>query len=71
MLLFRSEEHLERWLGEGRGPRGERFDLAVQWDLAQAWFTGRDRPEWKKRTAAGAEEVFRSAGLTGPFWTLT
>ena len=71
MLLFRSEEHLEHWLDSGEHPRGERMTVARQWKLARDWFTGRDRPEWKKRSAAEAEAVFAGAGLTGDFWRLS
>ena len=70
MLLFRSEEHLERWLEDPGRPRGETLTLATQWQLAIAWFAGRDQPGWKKRTPAEAQEVFRSVGLTGAFWNL-
>lgn len=69
MLLFRSEEHVERWVASGR-PRGATLTLARQWHLAQTWFRGRDLPEWRRRTAAEAEEVFRETGLTGEFWRL-
>lgn len=70
MLLFRSEEHLDRWLADGSRPRGETLSLDQQWRLARAWFEGRDRPEWRRRSASEAEAVFRSAGLSGPFWAL-
>jgi hypothetical protein len=70
MRLFRSEEHLERWLASGDHPRGERMPVAQQWQLAQTWFAGRDRPEWRKRSAPEAEAVFAGAGLTGDFWRL-
>jgi hypothetical protein len=70
MLLFRSEEHLERWLADGRRPRGGRLTLAQQWRLAGAWFAGRDLPEWRRRSAAEAGELFASVGLTGDFWHL-
>lgn len=69
MLLFRSEEHVERWVARGR-PRGATLTLEQQWRLARSWFAGRHLPEWRKRTASDAEEVFRSAGLTGDFWRL-
>ena len=69
MLLFRSEEHVERWITSGR-PRGETLTLDQQWRLAQTWFRGRDLPGWRKRTAAEAEDVFRATGLTGEFWRL-
>ena len=69
MLLFRSEEHVERWIAGGR-PRGEMLTLDQQWDLAGAWFRGRHLPEWRQRTAPEAAAVFASAGLTGDFWRL-
>jgi hypothetical protein len=70
MLLFRSEEHVERWLAGGGRPRGATLTLDQQWELARTWFRGRHLPEWRKRTAAEAEEVFRSVGLAGDFWRL-
>jgi hypothetical protein len=70
MLLFRSEEHLEAWLASGEHPRGESMTVQQQWDLARLWFTGRDRPDWRKRSAPEANDVFRAAGLTGRFWTI-
>lgn len=69
MLLFRSEEHVEAWVATGRAS-GATLTLEQQWRLAQAWFRGRHLPGWRKRTAAQAEDVFRSAGLTGDFWRL-
>ena len=70
MLIFRSEEHLERWLNQGN-PRGESFGLSQQWELAQSWFAGRHLPAWKRRTPAEAEAVFASVGLTSTFWSLS
>jgi hypothetical protein len=70
MLLFRSEEHLERWLESPAHPRGETMTLQQQWELAKRWFAGRHLREWRKRDAAQAEDVFRSVGLTSNFWSL-
>jgi hypothetical protein len=71
MLVFRSEEHLERWLEDPSNPRGERLTLETQWELARSWFSGRADPDWRKRSAGEAEAVFRSVGLTSSFWRLT
>lgn len=67
MLLFRSEEHLDRW----SGPRGAVMPLANAWRLAQAWF-GVDRrlAEWRRRTPDEIRELFATLGLTGHFWRL-
>ncbi|MEA2460485.1 MAG: Alkylmercury lyase [Actinomycetota bacterium] len=70
MLLFRSEEHLERWIA-GAHPAGMRLTLEQQWQLARNWFAGRDRPEWTKRSATEAEAIFRRSGLTEDFWRLS
>jgi hypothetical protein len=71
MLVFRSEEHVERWLASGEHPDGARMTIDQQWDLARRWFAGRDRPEWTKRSAEQAHEIFEAVGLTGDFWRLT
>jgi hypothetical protein len=71
MLLFRSEEHLSRWLAEDEHPAGARMTTQQQWQLARGWFAGRDKPEWRKRSPDEAHEIFQAAGLTGDFWRLT
>jgi Alkylmercury lyase len=71
MLLFRSEEHIDRWCEERGLPRGYTMPLDTAWALAKAWF-GVDRrsPEWRRRTIDESEAVFSAVGLTGPFWSL-
>ena len=71
MLLFRSEEHLGNWLKDSSHPQGKILTLEQQWALARKWFTGRYKPEWTKRSADEAEEIFRSVGLTDKFWRLS
>lgn len=67
MLLFRSEEHIERW----SGPRGAVLSMETAWRLAQAWFRADRRdPNWRRRTPDEIREVFTSLGLTGDFWRL-
>lgn len=70
MLLFRSEEHVERWRTERDLPRGMSLSMQQQWDLACVWYADRADPDWTRRTPAEAEAVFASIGLTGPFWSL-
>ncbi len=70
MLLFRSEEHIDRWR-EPRGiSRGATLTLQQQWDLARRWYADRMSEAWERRTPEQAEDVFASAGLTGDFWKL-
>jgi len=70
MLLFRSEEHLDRWLRERRAERGAVLTLAETWRLAKAWYPDRRRPEWRPRTSEESQAVLASLGLTGDFWKL-
>ncbi len=72
MLLFRSEEHIDRWAATWRQPRGATLSAHQIWGLAQAWYAADRRdPAWRRRTPAEAQAVFDSLGLTGDFWSLT
>jgi hypothetical protein len=71
MLLFRSEEHVERWTERSPAGRGETFSLEQGWRLADAWYADRLSPDWRRRTAEEAEALFADIGLTGDFWRLT
>ena len=70
MLLFRSEEHLERWLGRHGHERGAVMSLFQIWGLAQAWYADKLTPGWRRHKPEEAEAVFESLGLTGDFWRL-
>jgi hypothetical protein len=70
MLLFRSEEHVERW-NERRGtPAGAIFSPQQGWRLARAWFGDRLSPDWRRRSSEEAKVIFDGIGLTGAFWDL-
>ncbi len=68
MNLFRSEEHLTRWLG-GRAP-GETISVAKLSELAHAWLGDRFSPNWRPRTVEQSQAIFDRLGLTGEFWRL-
>ena len=70
MLLFRDEEHAERWrASRGLGLAGT-MSLGTGWQLAQAWYEDRLSEDWRRKTLAEAEETFARLGLTGDFWRL-
>ena len=71
MLLFRSEEHIDRWLDQHGLTRGYSFSLEQCWQLARLWYRDRLDPAYQRRTAAEAEAVFASIALSGDFWRLT
>lgn len=70
MLLFRSEEHLERWLTEKGMERGGTMSVATQWALADRWYRNRQSPEWRRYTLDEAHAIFAELGLVGGFWKL-
>ena len=72
MLLFRSEEHIDRWCSMWGQPRGGTLSLEQGWNLAQAWY-GQDRREldWRRKTLDEATAVFEAIGMVGPFWQLS
>jgi len=68
MSLFRSEEHVMRWLHANDKQRGEVLPLEQVWRLAQAWYRDPRDPAWRARTADESQEVLSSVGLTSDFW---
>ncbi|HYL73471.1 MAG TPA: hypothetical protein VEU96_04665 [Bryobacteraceae bacterium] len=70
MLLFRAEEHIDRWCSKWSQPRGGTLSIHQAWRLSQAWFHNKMDPDWHRATLEEAEAVFSEIGLTGPFWSL-
>jgi hypothetical protein len=68
MNLFRSEEHIARWLG-GREP-GATLPVTTLAELAVAWWGDRLDPDWRPHTRDENQAILDRLGLTGPFWQL-
>lgn len=68
MLIFRSEDHVERWLA-GRPP-GATIPVATLAELARAWWWDRIDPGWQPRTREQSQAILDGLGLTGEFWRL-
>jgi hypothetical protein len=68
MNLFRSEEHIERWLGT-RTP-GATIDVAKLSALAHAWWADRFSPDWRPHTREENQAILERLGLVGDFWRL-
>ena len=68
MNLFRSEEHIVRWLGE-REP-GVTIPVSKLSDLAHAWWNDRLAPDWRPHTREENQAILAGLGLDGPFWQL-
>lgn len=70
ILLFGSEEHVDRWCDRNEEARGAVLTLDQTWTLAKRWYSDRMVPEWRRRTPAETMELFASVGLTGDFWAM-
>jgi hypothetical protein len=68
MRLFRSEEHVDRWLAAR--PRGAVVPVDQLADLAHAWWGDRLSPHWRPRTTTQSQAILDDIGLTGDFWRL-
>ena len=68
MNLFRSEEHVERWLA-GRPP-GVTLSAVKLSELAHAWWGDRLAPGWEPHSREHNQAILAGLGLTGPFWNL-
>jgi hypothetical protein len=71
MLLFRSEEHVDRWLENTGRPRGGTMTVDQQWHLANLWYQRRLEPNYQRPTPEEIEAIFNEVGLTGDFWRVT
>jgi len=71
MLIFRSEEHLAKWLKDWHMSHGATISLEHCWQLAKAVY-GPDRrvPDWRRKTVEEMEALFAEVGFTSPFWHL-
>ena len=68
MHLFRSEEHVDRWLA-GRLP-GATLTVGLLSRLAHAWWGDRLAPDWRPHTREHNQAILDRLGLTGEFWRL-
>jgi hypothetical protein len=68
MNLFRSEEHVQRWLGE-REP-GATIPVGKLAELANRWWDDRLAPDWRPHTREQNQKILDDLGLTGSFWEL-
>jgi len=68
MNLFRSEEHLARWLGD-RSP-GATISAAKLAELAHAWWNDRLAPDWTPHAREQNQSILTRLDLHSDFWRL-
>ncbi len=70
MLLFRAEEHIDRWCQARDLPRGATLTPQQAWRLARGWYKDKLKPDWRRHTLEETEALLAEVDLTGPFWDL-
>ena len=70
MLLFRDEEHIDRWCAARELSRGVIITPEQTWRLADGWYRNKVKADWRRHTLDEAEALLQSIGLTDPFWNL-
>ena len=70
MLLFRAEEHIDRWCSNWSQPRGATLTIHQAWQLAGAWYGNKMDPDWRRATLEETETLLARLGLVGSFWNL-
>ena len=68
MNLFRSEEHITRWIGDRTS--GTTIGVSKLSELAHAWWSDRIDPDWTPRTRDANQAILDRLGLVGPAWRL-
>jgi hypothetical protein len=68
MLLFRSEENVNRWCEREKLPRRPLLNLNQVWFLALAWYENRLTEASRRPAADEMTSIFAQIGLEGPFW---
>jgi hypothetical protein len=70
MLIFRSEDHIDRWCALHDLQRGATLTPQQTWQLADNWFRDKLKPEWRRHTLEETEELLARIGLVDSFWNL-
>lgn len=70
MLLFESEQHIDRWSDSHRIAKGDVQSITRIWEFSRVWYGNHLNPEWKKWTAEEAQHIFDRFELRGPIWKI-
>jgi hypothetical protein len=70
MNLFRSEEHVARWLDATGSEPGATITAAKLSELAHAWWSDRLAPNWRPHTRDENQAILDRLGLIDSFWQL-
>ena len=66
MLLFRSEEHIDRWCRSRDLQRGATLTSEQGWRLAHGWYKDKVKPAWRRHTLEETEALLSDVGTRVP-----
>ncbi len=68
MLLFRSEETVEKWCNSNSTPKCPLIGMDQLWHLAMQWYANRITADSRRPAPDEMVEIFSAIGLEGTFW---
>ncbi len=68
MLLFQSEEWIDKWCKRNHLEHGEILTIGQVWELSKLWYGNRMSVDFHGRSTEQVAEVFKQAGLISKFW---
>ena len=68
MLLFQSEEWIDKLCKRNNLERGEVLTIGQVWVLSKLWYHNRLSVEYHGRSLEQAAKIFKQAGLVSDFW---
>ena len=68
MLLFQSEEWIDKWCKRKDLDRGEVLTINQVLELSKLWYQDRLSLDYHGRSLEQVAEIFKQAGLTSTFW---
>lgn len=68
MLLFRSEETVEKWCQAHNVPKRPLVNMDQLWHLAVTWYQSRLTVDSRRPGPDEMVTIFGEIGLGGPFW---
>jgi hypothetical protein len=68
MLLFRSEETVEKWCTSNSTLKRPLIDMDQLWQLAVQWYGNRITVDSRRPAPDEMVEIFSGLGLDEPFW---
>ena len=70
MLLFRSEEWIDKWCQRNNLARGEVLTIHQVWELSKLWYHNRLSLEYHGRSMEQVAGIFKQTGLMSTFWSI-